>query len=199
MSGHEPAWLMLHKLRVAMVRPDRNRLSGQGEVDEAYLGGEGNKQLVGVAVGIRDKGSGRIRMQRLKGRRSADVKNFVQQDVDPGSRILTDGLKSYYCLADEGYEHTPMRKPYCWEEQAPDADELLPRVHRAIALVKRWLLRTDQGRLDNKDLDSYLNEFTFRFNRRTSRSRGLLFHRLLENSIAVEPTPLQKIQTTHKI
>lgn len=112
---------------------------------------------------------------------------------------MTDGLKSYCCLADEGYEHKPMRKPYFGEDQDPDADELLPRVHRAISLVKRWILGTYQGRLDNKYLDSYLNEFTFRFNRRTSRSRGLLFHRLLENSIAVEPAPLHKIQATHKI
>ena len=112
---------------------------------------------------------------------------------------MTDGLKSYGCLADEGYEHNPMRKAYFGEDQDPDADELLPRVHRAISLVKRWILGTYQGRLDNKYLDSYLNEFTFRFNRRTSRSRGLLFHRLLENSIAVEPAPLHKIQATHKI
>ncbi len=199
MSGHEPAWLMLHKLRVAMIRPSRNRLAGQVEVDEAYLGGEGNKQLVGVAVEIKGTGSGRMRMQKLKGRTSADVKNFVQQHVEPGSTIITDGLTSYCCLADEGYEHNPMRKPDAWRDQDPDADELLPRVHRAISLVKRWLLGTYQGRLDHKYLDAYLNEFIFRFNRRTSRSRGLLFYRLLENSIAVEPAPLQKIQRTHKL
>ena len=122
MSGHEPAWLMLHKLRVAMVCPSRNRLSGQVEVDEAYLGGEGNKQLVGVAVESKGKGSGRIRMQKLKGRTSADLKNFVQQHVDPGSTLMTDGLKSYCCLADEGYEHKPMRKPYVWADQDSDPD-----------------------------------------------------------------------------
>ena len=199
MSGHEPAWLMLHQLRVAMGRPSRNRLAGQVEVDEAYLGGEGNKQLVGVAVEIKDQGSGRMRRQTLKGRTSADVKNFVQQHVEPGSTIIPDGLTSYCCLADEGYAHKPMRKPDVGGNHDPDADNLLPRVHRAISLVKRWLLGTYQGRLDHKYLDAYLNEFIFRFNRWTSRSRGLLFHRLLENAIAVDPAPLQKIQRTHKI
>lgn len=199
MTGHEPAWLMLHKLRVAMVRPYRDRLSGKVEVDEAYLGGKGNKQLVGVAVEIKGKGSGRIRIQKLNGRGSVDIKDFVQKYVEPNSIIVTDGLKSYCCLEEEEYEHRPMCKPYYWEDQDPDVDELLPRVHRVISLVKRWILGTYHGGLDNKYLDSYLNEFAFRFNRRTSRSRGLLFHRLLENSVAIPPTPLSKIQVNHNI
>ncbi len=100
-----------------------------------------------------------MRRQTLKGRTSADVKNFVQQHVEPGSTIITDGLTSYCCLADEGYAHKPMRKPDVGGNHDPDADNLLPRVHRAISLVKRWLLGTYQGRLDHKYLDAYLNEF----------------------------------------
>lgn len=197
LKGHEPAWLMLHKLRTAMVRPGRDRLSGEVEVDEAFLGGQGNKELVGVAVEIKGKGSGRVRIQKLKGRSSEDVKKFIQEHVSPGSTIVTDGLKSYCCVEEIGYLHKPMKKLYFWEDQNPDADELLPRVHRVISLVKRWILGTYQGRLDPEYLDAYLNEFTFRFNRRSSGSRGLLFYRLLEQAIAIEPKPLRKIQQTH--
>lgn len=197
MSGHEPAWLMLHKLRIAMIRPGREQLTGAVEVDEAYLGGEGNKELVGVAVEIRGKGTGRMRMQTLNSRSSSDVKGFIKHHVSPGSTIVTDGLSSYCCIVNEGYQHKPMKKPYGGEEHDPDADELLPRVHRVISLVKRWLLGTYQGRLDKEYLNAYLNEFTFRFNRRTSKSRGLLFYRLLEQAVAVPPSPLHKIQQTH--
>lgn len=197
LRGHEPAWLMLHKLRVAMIRPGRDRLSGEVEVDEAYVGGQGNKELVGVAVEIRGKGIGRIRMQKLLGRSSEDVQGFIEKYISPGSAIVTDGLKSYCCVENVGYKHKPMKKPYFWEEHDPDADELLPRVHRVISLVKRWLLGTYQGRTDKEYLDAYLNEFTFRFNRRTSNSRGLLFYRLLENAVALEPVSLKKIQTNH--
>lgn len=197
MSGHEPAWLMLHKLRTAMIRPGREQLTGAVEGDEAYLGGEGNKGLVGVAVEIRGKGTGRMRMQKLNGRSSSDVKGFIKHHVSPGSTIVTDGLSSYCWIVEAGYQHKPMKKPYCGDEQDPDADELLPRVHRVISLVKRWLLGTYQGRLDKEYLNAYLNEFTFRFNRRTSKSRGLLFYRLLEQAVAVPPSPLHKIQQTH--
>ena len=197
MRGHEPAWLMLHKLRTAMIRPGREQLTGAVEVDEAYLGGEGNKELVGVAVEIRGKGTGRMRMQKLNSRSSRDVKGFIKHHVSPGSTIGTDGLSSYCCIVKEGYQHKPMKKPYCGEDHDPDADELLPRVHRVISLVKRWLLGTYQGRLDKEYLNAYLNEFTFRFNRRTSKSRGLLFYRLLEQAVVGPPSPLHKIQQTH--
>ena len=182
-----------------MGRPSRNRLAGHVEVDEAYWGGEGHKQRVGVAVDIKDKGSGRMRMQPLKGRTSADVKHVVQQHVEPGRTSITDGLTSYCGLADEGYVHKPMRQSDVGGTHDPDADTLLPRVHRAISLVKRWRLGTYQGRLAHTYLDTYLNECIFRFNRRTSRARGLVFHRRLDKAIAVDPAPLQKIQRTHKI
>lgn len=194
MTRHESAWLMLHKLRVAMVRPGRDQLSGEVEVDEAYIGGTNNKQLVGVAAEIRGKGIGRIRMQKLAGRTSEDLGEFVKKNISVGSAIVTDGLKSYCCVESMGYQHKPTRKPYFWEEQNPEADDLLPRVHRVISLVKRWLLGTYHGRPDKEYLDAYLNEFTFRFNRRTSGSRGLIFHRLLENATALEPVTFQKIK-----
>jgi len=136
-------------------------------------------------------------MQKLAGRSSEDVKAFIQSNISPGSVIITDGLESYCCIESVGYTHRPMKKPYFWEDQNPDADELLPRVHRVISLVKRWILGTYQGSVDPQYLDAYLNEFTFRFNRRTSGSRGLLFYRLLEQAVGVEPSPLHKIQTTH--
>jgi len=197
MSGHEPAWLMLHKLRTAMIRPGRAQLTGAGEVDEAYLGGEGKKKLVGGAGEIRGNGSGRMRRQTLTGRSSRDVKGFSNHQVSPGRTIVTDGLSRYCCIVKEGYQHKPMKKPSCGGTHDPDADELMPRVHRVISLVKRWLLGTYQGRLDKAYLNAYLNEFTFRLNRRTAKSRGLLFYRLREQAVAVPPSPLHTIQQPH--
>lgn len=192
MSGHEPAWLMLHKLRVAMGYPNRHRLSGLIEIDEDYWGRAG---MVGVAVEIKGKRRGQFRLQTMGGRTRANIQSFVQQHVNPGSMIRTDDFPNYCCLADAGYEHQPMRMRNSEDGLNRERYELNQRTKKLLLRVDRWILGTYQRRNHKKYLDSYLNEFTFRFNRRTSRSKGLLFHRLLENSIAVEPAPLQKIQT----
>ena len=136
-------------------------------------------------------------MQQIENRSGPVLQNFVKRHIAPGSTIITDGLKSYCGVEEAGYKHKPMRKPYFWEEQDPEDDRLLPRVHRVASLSKRWLLGTYQGRVERKYFDAYLNEFTFRFNRRTSKSRGLLFYRLLENAVAVEPAPQNKIKSNH--
>lgn len=183
------AWNMLHKLRIAMVRPGQDRLVGDIEVDEIYLGGENNKELVGVAAQIVGEGTGRIRLQKIKDRSGPVLQKFVEQHLAPGSTVVTDGLKSYCGVESLGYKHKPMRKPYFWEEKGGDADELLPRVHRVASLIKRWYYGTYHGRIEPKYLDAYLNEYTFRFNRRTSNSRGLLFYRVLENAVSIGPSP----------
>ena len=199
LNRYETAWWMSHKLRVAMVRPYRDQLSGEVEVDEAYFGGVGNKHLVGVAAEVRGSRTGRIRMQKIKDRSGPILQSFVERHIAPDSTIVTDGLKSYCGVEEKGYRHKPLRKPYFWEDQNPEDDRLLPRVHRVISLAKRWVLGTYQGSMDKKYFDAYLNEFTFCFNRRASKSRGLLFQRLLENAIAVEPVSQGKLKSNHNI
>ncbi len=189
MKRHETAWRILHKLRIAMVRPHQDRLSGAIEVDEVFLGGENNKQLIGVAAQIAGKQTGRIRMEKITDRSGPVLQGFVAKYIHPGSTVVTDGLNSYCGVRNQGYIHKPMKKPYSWEEKGGDADELLPRIHRVASLLKRWYYGTYHGRIDPMNLDTYLNEFTFRFNRRTSTSRGLLFYRVLENAVAKDPRP----------
>jgi transposase-like protein/ribosomal protein L37AE/L43A len=186
------AWTWLHKLRRAMVRPGRDRLSGRVEVDETYIGGpeEGvigrlahDKTLVLVAAQEDGSRIGRIRLQRVTALTKASVRRFVEQAVEPGSVLRTDGLNVYQGLA--GYDHQPV----IVKNQAADASTVLPRVHRVASLLKRWLLGTHQGAVRAEHLDYYLDEFTFRFNRRRSASRGKLFYRLVQQAMQVEPVP----------
>jgi transposase-like protein len=199
LGSYETAWTWLHKLRRAMVRPGRERLAGQVEVDETFVGGAeegggrrhvGKKALVAIAVEIRGTAMGRIRLQRIPDSSAASLLPFVRQAVTPGSRVVTDGLQSYRGLAAAGYVHE--RKVIQGSGETPDV--LLPRVHRVASLLKRWLLGTHQGRPARAHLPYYLDEFTFRFNRRTARHRGLLFYRLLQQAVAVDsPIPYARL------
>jgi transposase-like protein/predicted RNA-binding Zn-ribbon protein involved in translation (DUF1610 family) len=195
---YETAWAWLHKLRRAMVRPGRERLSGRIEVDETYLGGleEGvrgrktfKKALIVVAAEEDGKGIGRIRMRRVASASLENLCGFVRDVVEPGSTVHTDGWEGYMGLSRMGYTHevSPQR------DGPKTASELLPRVHRVISLMKRWLMGTHQGAVSPEHLDYYLDEFTFRFNRRTSRSRGKLFYRLLQQAVVVEPAPYHSL------
>jgi len=191
LGSYQTAWGWLHKLRRAMVRPGRDRLSGQVEVDETYVGGldeghrgrqgarKGKKALVVIAAEQDGKGTGRIRMAHVADGSAASLHPFIRGAVEPGSVVHTDGWQGYAGLRKQGYDHQA-------GSQKSDA-ELLPRVHRIASLLKRWLLGTHQGGVSFKHLAYYLDEFTFRFNRRTSRSRGKLFFRLLQQAVAVEP------------
>jgi transposase-like protein len=195
LGSYETAWSWLHKLRRAMVRPGRERLSGRVEVDETYVGGmaEGKrgrgaerKALVVIAAQEDGPGLGRIRLARVPDAGAASLVGFVQQSVTPGSTVHTDGWRAYAGLEDAGYRH----EFSCLRDQGPEAaTKLLPRVHRVAALLKRWLLGTHQGAVQATHLDYYLDEFTFRFNRRTSASRGKLFYRLVAQAVQVEPAP----------
>jgi transposase-like protein len=193
-GSYETAWTWLHKLRRAMVRPGRDRLSGRIEVDETFLGGleEGHrgrggvkKALIAVAVEKTAKGIGRIRMRRVRDASADSLQAFVEEAVTPGSLLHTDGWISYDRLEKCGYRH----RITILKDQKESASKLLPRVHRVVSLLKRWLLGTHQGAVTVAHLDYYLDEFTFRFNRRTSRHRGKLFYRLVQQAVTVAPAP----------
>ena len=194
LGSYETAWAWLHKLRRAMVRPGRDRLSGTVEVDETYLGAREKgvrgrqtqkKALIAVAAEEVGAGIGRIRMRRIPDASADSLQAFVEGAVTPGSVLHTDGLLSYDRLEKHGYEHQIIFLKGKKESPA----ELLPRVHRVVALLKRWLLGTHQGAVSRAHLDYYLDEFTFRFNRRTSRHRGKLFYRLVQQAVEVDPVP----------
>jgi len=183
---------MLHKLRRAMVRPGRDLLMGRVEVDECYMGGveEGlpgrlnlNKALVVVAAQEDGPGIGRIRMRQIVDASAASLVPFVLDSVEPGSVIHTDGWLGYLPLESKGYEH----EVTFLKGKKKTPSESMPRVHLVISLLKRWLMGTHQGAVSHKHLDYYLDEFTFRFNRRRSKSRGNLFFRLAQQAVAVDP------------
>jgi transposase-like protein len=192
LKEYRTAWMMLHKLRRAMVRPGRDLLTGRVEVDECYVGGleEGlpgrlnlEKALVVVAAQEDGPGIGRIRMRQIGNAAAESLMPFVQDSVAPGSLIHTDGWLGYWPLERHGYQH----EVTFLKGKMKTASELMPRVHRVISLLKRWLLGTHQGAISHKHLDYYLDEFTFRFNRRRSKSRGKLFFRLAQQAVSVDP------------
>ena len=198
LGSYRTAWLWLQKLRHAMVRPGWDRLGGQVEVDETYLGavdaGAGrrhlrSKALVAIAAQIDGKGIGRIRLRRIPAASTSPLVAFVKHAVKPGSVVITDGWEAYAGLKQEGYKH----RPRVINGSSKTASALLPRVRRVASLFKRWLLGTHQGALSREQLDSYLDEFTFRFNRRTSRYRWKLFYRLVAQAVAVEPVPYSRL------
>lgn len=191
LGSYPTAWNWLHKLRRAMVRPRRERLSGLVEVDEVFVGGvkpgkpgrgAAGKTLVLVAaqeVGPRE--IGRIRLRRIPDASMMTLHEAVEECVEPGSTVRTDQWRGYNSLDAIGYERTIARK------DAIVGEDALPLVNLVASLLKRWLLGTHQGAVHPSHLDYYLDEFTFRFNRRTSKSRGLLFYRLIQQALATPP------------
>lgn len=189
LGSYKTAWAMLHKLRHAMVRPGRDRLRGTVEVDEAYWGGEEDdvkgretrkKALIAVAAEENGRSIGRIRLRQIYSPDRTSLHTFIRESIEPGSTVKTDGYEAYKTLKD--YLHQPEV-----QRRQPQGVHLLPRVHRVISLFKRWLMGTHQGAVERPYLDYYLDEFTFRFNRRNSKSRGKLFFRLAQQAVQVEP------------
>jgi len=189
---YQTAWTWLQKLRAAMVRPGRDRLTGVVEADEAYLGGPrpglpgrgaAGKTLVSVITQVDGRGIGRIRLRRIPDASARSLERAVRAAVEPGSVVRTDGWSGYRQLETLGYRHEVVR------EEAEVGQHLLPRVNRVVALFKRWLLGVHQGAVTPAYLDAYLDEFTFRFNRRTSRWRGKLFYRLVQQAVQVPSRP----------
>lgn len=198
LRSYQTAWAWLHKLRRAMIRPGRDRLSGIVEVDETYLGGleEGKrgrkvdkKALIAVAAQKKGNNLGRIRMKQIYDASSDSLHQFIEKSIEPGSIVHTDGWRGYSGLEDKGYIHdvTVITK------RKESVSELLPYVHKSVSLLKRWLLGTHQGAISHKHLDYYLDEFVFRFNRRTSEYRGKLFYRLIQQAMLTEPKTYNNI------
>ena len=202
LGSYHTAWEWLHKLRRAMVRPDRDRLKCYVEVDETFLGakhrggkrgrGAPGKIMVAVAVEIEIVDNkpkmGRIRLQRIKDASSQQLLAFVQANVEEGSTIRTDGWEGYNVVASHGFTHDVSRA------SANVGDDLLPRCHLVVSLLKRWFNGTYQGAVMPGHVDYYLDEFTFRFNRRKSKSRGLLFYRLVQQALIAGPVYGKEIE-----
>jgi transposase-like protein len=182
----------------AMVRPGRDALAGTIEIDETYVGDPENdkwgreiesRAIVAIAAEENGQGIGRIRLHRIKDVSAASLIPFVQNAVAPGATNHTDGWSGYAGLKAAGYRH----KVSIISSSTDPAHEAMPRVHKVSSLLKRWLLGTHQGGIQRQHLDYYLDEFTFRFNRRRSNARGLLFHRLAEQAVAIDPAPYRTI------
>ena len=207
LGSYQTAWTWLHKLRRAMVRPGRQRLHGSVEIDETYVGGAAtggkrgrgteNKKIVVIAVEVlRPKGFGRIRMRRVPDVSGDSLVPFICDTAEPGTEILTDGWGGYNNLSKHSYMHSRT----VLSDSGDPAHVAMPGVHRIASLLKRWLLGIHQGAVSGKHLDYYLDDYTFRFNRRTSRSRGMLFYRLMQQAVATASTPYrQLVDGTHKM
>ena len=197
LGSYKTAWLWLQKLRRAMITPGRDNLSKVVEVDETYIGGDKSgkrgrgavgKSLVVVAVEVNDSNIGRIGLYRIKDASSESLNGAISKTVNKGSVVRTDKWRGYNNLCSLGYIHEIVRQS---EEVGED---LLPNCHRVTSLLKRWLLGTHQGAVSQEHLDYYLDEFTFRFNRRTSTHRGKLFYRLLQNAVRIEPVTFDQMK-----
>jgi transposase-like protein len=201
LGGYETAWTMLHRFRRAMVRPDRDRLKGVVEVDETYLSisdrdapmpedqrkrrkNRTHQELVVIAVELlQPRGFGRIRLRRIDNDSAEQVVPFVQENIEPAAEVRTDGSAAYRELQGLGYAH---QRTVMLGSDVP-AHVSMAGVHRVAALIKRWILGTHHGSVQPTHLDAYLDEFVFRFNRRTSASRGMLFYRLLQQAVITDP------------
>jgi transposase-like protein len=212
LGSYKTAWTWLHKLRRAMVRPGRDRLSGRVEVDETYLGavekglrGRKTQKKALIVVAAQEDGSriGRIRMRQIPDASARSLEPFIEESIEPRSVVHTDGWEGYAGLEEKGYPH----EVTLLARRKESASELLPRVHHVVGLLKTWLAGTLHGAASHEHLDYYLDEFTFRFNRRTSRSRGKLFYRMVQQAVQVDPVPYQAIvkhvrdrrNATHKV
>lgn len=195
-GSYKTAWTWLHKLRRAMVRPGRDKLDGTVQVDETFIGGAkpgkrgrgaDGKSLVLIVAQENGKAVGRIRLVKISDASSESLHAALLKTVVQGTQVKTDGWNGYNGLGDLGYDHEVVR------ESEDIGSNLLPLCHRVASLLKRWLGGTHQGAVSHEHLAYYLDEYTFRFNRRTSRSRGLLFYRLLPNAVALEPVRFKEI------
>ena len=197
LGSYHTAWEWLHKLRRAMARPGREKLSGVVEADETFVGGarsgkhgrgtEG-KTLVFIAAEEAPGGIGRIRLTILENASGKSLLRAVSRTIEPGSTVRSDGWRGYNILPAHGYVHLPILNK---DNVSGDAT---PRAHRIASLLKRWWLGTHQGAISPQHLAYYLDEFTFRFNRRTSRSRGKLFYRLIEQAVQIDPAPAKSFK-----
>ena len=195
LGSYNTAWIWLHKLRRAMVRPGRDLLTEDVEVDETYVGGVGakirgrgamRKSIVVIAAEVRGRGPGRIRMAIIPDVSAKSLNEFVLNNVETGAKVRTDGWKGYNGINKLGYKHRVNNI----SDSGDPAHVVMPRVHRIASLLDRWWLGIHQGAIRPSHLEYYLDEYTFRFNRRKSQARGLLFYRLMQQ--AVDCTPVSR-------
>ena len=203
-GSYETAWAWLHKLRRAMIRPGRELLSV--EVDETFIGGKedgtnktgrggSEKTLVVVATECHGKQIGRVRFKCIDSASGNNLIKFIEDNIEHGSTVITDGWKGYDPLANR-IEYTHVRKSISGSGQ--EAHELLPHVHMVDSLLKRWIKGTHQGRISQKHLGFYLDEYAFRFNRKLSTHRGKVFYRLVQQSVSTEPASLKSLMKNEK-
>jgi transposase-like protein len=205
-GSYETVWTWLQKLRRAMIRPGRDMLSGEVEVDETYVGGieagsgkQGRgaetKTLVVVAAECIGKQIGRVRFKCIDSATAENLIPFIQDNVTQGSTIISDGWKGYkpLPLKKEGMEGGYFHEVKTVSGSGEQAHELLPHVHMVDSLLKRWLMGTHQGKVSPKYLPYYLDEFAFRFNRKLSTYRGKLFYRLIQQAVETEPISFNDI------
>ena len=121
--------------------------------------------------------------------------DFVCSAVGPGAVVYTDHWSGYNGLGEAGFTHHPTNI----SASGDPAHVAMPRVHRVAFVLKRWLLGTHHGGIRVRQLDFYLDEWTFRFNRRHSRSRGMLFYRLLEQAVQIDHVPVAQIIGGHPL
>lgn len=196
LGSYRTAWTWLHKIRRLMVLPNRDRLNGDVEVDETFVGesksgkrgrGAEGKVPVVIALELRGKGTGRVRLERVPNCTRVTLEAFIEAKIEKGSKVITDGWKAYGHIEDKGYGHEVQQAIQM------DGEEILPELHRIAALLKRWLLGTHQSYCVTRYMAYYLDEFCFRYNRRRSNSRGLLFKILLEQAMAKTATNYKEI------
>lgn len=177
-----------------MVNSERTKLTGTVEVDETFVGGEEHggkrgrgtgKDIVVIAVEIKEgRGFGRTRMRHIPDASGTSLIPFIQDSISSDATLVTDGWRGYNKVVNCGYT----REIQNLSDSDDFAHVLMPGVHRVASLLKRWILGTHQGSVSGRHLQAYLEEYTFRFNRRNSRSRGLVFKRLIEHSLLTNPT-----------
>lgn len=198
LGSYRTSWTWLHKFRRLMVFSGRSKLQGTVEVDEVMIGGKTSgkrgrgaegKSLIAVAVEVKGRKTGRVRMAKIPDASSDCLDRFIENNIEQSSTIITDGWKSYNNLVNMGYLHKIQKAVINDDEE----QEVLPNVHRIASLLKRWLLGTHQSYLNKNKLEYYLDEYVFRYNRRTSTSRGLLFLRLIEQAVITEPVSYKEI------
>ena len=200
LGNYQTAWTWLHKFRRLMVLSGRTKLQGVVEVvevDEVLVGGKTSgkrgrgaegKSLIAVAVEVKGRKTGRVRLAKIPDASSKSLNTFIEDNIELSSTIITDGWPSYNQISANGYKHK-VQKATAGDED----EEVLPNVHRIASLLKRWLLGTHQSYLNKNKLEYYLDEYVFRYNRRTSKSRGLLFLRLIEQGVKTHPISYKKI------
>ena len=203
-GSYQTAWGWLGKFRSVMIRCGRDRLSGRVEVDEAFVGGqqegargrgaEGKTRVLVAVEGNAKKKLGRVRFRCVKTIDQVGVELFLTDCVEPGTQVVTDGLSVYDHLKAAGYDH----RPHVQATGGAAAREQLDHVHLVISLLKRWLAGTHQGAVTPNHLQAYLDEFSFRFNRRLSQHRGKLFYRLMQQAVTTRPPAVKDLYVSPK-